>query len=394
MTAPIALIAFAEALASPESAWSLADAGFSVHALARRGRRAALRHSRYVVIHEVTAPEDDYSATHAEVDELLTTLSGAESGKHVALPLDDAALWVFSRHAESPRWVFAGPRGSAAEFALDKPLQIAAAFAAGMNVPPTSIAYAPNDVLTRAKELPLVLRPARAITSSANRLHRGRSWICGTEQELATAVEEWAGSDPILVQPYIVGSGEGVFGLATSQGIRAWSAHRRVRMMNPHGSGASACQSQPVPEEIRGQVESFVSQVKWRGLFMVECLRDRAGLLWFVEFNGRAWGSMALARRQNLEYPAWAAKMALAQDFVTLDPQATGIQCRSVARDILHLLFLVRGPQSAALADWPSFWKTAYAVVRDRDYVYNWRPNDQRVFWADVFYSLRGVYKT
>src|SRR4051794_3304669 len=145
MTAPIALIAFAEALASPESAWSLADAGFSVHALARRGRRAALRHSKYVVIHEVTAPEDDYSATHAEVEEVLTTLSGAESGKHVALPLDDAALWVFSRHAESPHWVFAGPRGSAAEFALDKPLQIAAALAAGMNVPPTSTAYAPND---------------------------------------------------------------------------------------------------------------------------------------------------------------------------------------------------------------------------------------------------------
>ena len=140
MTAPIALIAFAEALASPESAWSLADAGFSV-----RGRR------RNVVIHEVTALEDDYSATHAEVDELLTTLSGAESGKHVALPLDDAALWVFSRHAESPRWVFAGPRGSAAEFALDKPLQIAAALAAGMNVPPTSTAYAPNDVLARAR---------------------------------------------------------------------------------------------------------------------------------------------------------------------------------------------------------------------------------------------------
>jgi predicted ATP-grasp superfamily ATP-dependent carboligase len=391
MTATTALIAFAEALAAPESAWSLVDAGFSVHVLARRGRRAALRHSKHVVIHEVTAPEDDYAATHAEIDGLLRTWPVTEAEKCVILPLDDAAVWMFSRHAKMPGWVFAGPRGSSADFALDKRLQIEAALAAGMNVPHTSVASTPSEVLTRAKELPLVLRSARAVGSSANRLHRGRSWICGTERELAAALREWAGSEPLLVQPYIRGTGEGVFGLATADGIRAWSAHRRLRMMNPHGSGASACQSQSVPEQIRGQVECLVRQVKWRGVFMVEYLRDCAGLLWFVEFNGRAWGSMALARRQNLEYPAWAAKLALAQDFVTSDPQAIGIRCRSVAREMLHLLFVARGRKSAALADWPSFWKTAYAMVRERDHLYNWRPSDRMVFWADLYYSLLDV---
>jgi hypothetical protein len=388
MAAPIALIAFAEALAAPESAWSLSDAGFSVHVVARKGRRAAVRHSRHVVIHEVTAPEDDCSATYADIDRLLTTLLAQESGRYVALPLDDAAVWVFNRHAETPRWIFAGPRGAAADFALDKPRQIEAALAAGMNVPRTSIAYVREDVLTRARELPLVLRPAKAIALSADRLHRGRSWICGTEGELDAAVAEWAGSHPMLVQPYIRGTGEGVFGLAAADGILAWSAHRRLRMMNPHGSGASACESQSVPEQVRGNIEGLVRQVKWRGLFMVEFLRDCRGLLWFVEFNGRAWGSMALARRQSLEYPAWAAKMALAQDFDTAGSRSIGIRCRSVARDVLHLLFLVRGPKSTALAHWPSFWKTAYTMARERDHLYNWRRSDQRVFWADLFYSL------
>ena len=125
---------------------------------------------------------------------------------------------------------------------------------------------------------------------------------------------------------------------------------------------------------------------------MVEFLRDCAGLHWFVEFNGRAWGSMALARFQHLEYPAWAAKMALAQDCDTSGSRAVGIRCRSVARDILHLLFLARGPRSAAVADWPSFWKTAYAIVRERDHMYNWRRNDQGVFWADLLYSLLIVW--
>jgi hypothetical protein len=391
MAPPIALIAFAEALAAPESVWSLADAGFSVHVLARRGRRAAVRHSKHAVIHEVTAPEDDCSATCGEIDQLLTTLPAPQSGTCVTLPLDDAAVWAFSRHAAAPRWAVAGPLGAAAAFALDKPLQIEAALSAGMNVPRTSIAHGPSDVLARAKELPLVLRSAKAVASSADRLHRGRIWICGTEGELDVALAEWAGSDPVLVQPYIRGTGEGVFGLATADGIRAWSAHRRLRMMNPQGSGASACQSQAVPEQVRGNVERFVREIEWRGLFMVEFLRDSDGRLWFVEFNGRAWGSMALARRQRLEYPAWAAQMALAQKCDTSCPRSVGIRCRNVAREILHLLFVARGPKSAALADWPSFWKTAYAMIHERDYLYNWRRNDQMVFWADLYYSLLDV---
>ena len=44
---------------------------------------------------------------------------------------------------------------------------------------------------------------------------------------------------------------------------------------------------------------------------MIELLRDRDGVAWFMELNGRTWGSLALARRLGLEYPAWAALDAL-----------------------------------------------------------------------------------
>ena len=296
---------------------------------------------------------------------------------------------MFSRHAETPPWVFAGPRGSAADFALDKPLQIEAALAAGMNVPRTSIAYAPNDVLTRAKELPLVLRPARAVASSADRLRRGRSRICGTEKELATALAEWAGSDPLLVQPYIRGTGEGVFGLATSDGIRAWSAHRRLRMMNPHGSGASACQSQSVAEQIRGQVEYLVCQVKWRGLFMVEVwMTRRASLVCGIQRPGV--GQHGTRPSSESGIPAWAAKLALAQDFVTSDPRPS-VSGAAVLRETSCILFLVRGLNRPHWLTGLLFGKQPTRSP-ERDY-HNWRRSDQRYSGRISLLASRGMRK-
>ena len=52
----------------------------------------------------------------------------------------------------------------------------------------------------------------------------------------------------------------------------------------------------------------MLSHTQWRGMFMLEFLRAKDGTAWFMELNGRPWGSMALARRSGLEYPAWALR--------------------------------------------------------------------------------------
>ena len=57
----------------------------------------------------------------------------------------------------------------------------------------------------------------------------------------------------------------------------------------------------------------------------------------------------------------------------------------------MHLLFVLRGPKSRALKNWPSFWKTLGNIVRVRwgDTLYNWRREDPKVFIADLYYTLR-----
>jgi hypothetical protein len=163
-------------------------------------------------------------------------------------------------------------------------------------------------------------------------------------------------------------------------------------MMNPQGSGSSACISQPVTQELRSKVEELIIKSGWRGLFMVELLRDRQGNCWFVELNGRPWGSMALSRRQGLEYPSWHVKLAMdqhARDGITV-ASAPGIVCRNVGREFMHLLFVLRGARSKALSTWPSFWKTTGELiwVRRGDVLYNWRRDDLKVFMADCYYTI------
>lgn len=387
-------------MAAPEVVWSLVDGGFRVIAFARRGRASALRHSRHVECHEICAPESDLQASLSDLRALLSAL-GADGSQRVLFPLDDKGVWLSSKLELDARWILAGPRGATADLALRKDLQVDAAREAGFNVPKTVLARTAKDLFdfSAAASYPIILKASDAVPTFQGRVHSCRKWICANQTELEHAVEEWGERVPLLAQTFITGIGEGIFGLAAADGIRAWSGHHRVRMMNPQGSGSSACASQPVPQQIEAIAERFIKKAGWRGLFMIELLRDASGNFWFVELNGRPWGSMALCRRQGLEYPAWHAELAMNERSragldVSLGPS---IVCRHAGREFMHLLFVLKGKKSNALNQWPSLWRTIGDVFQfhRRDGVYNWRRDDPKVFAADFYYTIHdNVFKS
>lgn len=389
------LVGFAEALSAPEVVWSLVDDGFKVLAFARRGRLSPLRYSRHVECHEICAPESNFERATSELRSLLASLGRERRGEKVILmPLDDKAVYLASRFQLDSGWRLAGPEGANADLALNKTLQVDAARRARFSVPETLFVNSAEDILDRRDlSFPLILRPADCVPVHDDRLYKCPNWMCATREELEAAVAQWSGRVPLLVQPFIEGTGEGIFGFAEPDGIRAWSGHRRLRMMNPHGSGSSACISQPVPVDLKEKAETLLKQVTWRGLFMIELLRDRSGTPWFVELNGRPWGSIALARRQGLEYPAWQARLALdgrssAGNATTA--ARTGLVCRNMGRELMHILFVLKGAKSKALTHWPPFWKTLGEVFRIRraDTFYNWRGDDRKVFFADCYCTM------
>jgi predicted ATP-grasp superfamily ATP-dependent carboligase len=381
----VVLMGFAEAYAAIETAWSLQAAGFTVHAFTRAGEKPALRRVRRVVLHEVGAPETDVRQTAADLRTLIQAL------RPVAyLPLDDGAVWLTSE-IDRAGVLVAGPTGAAVDFALNKNLQIEAARAAGLSVPATRVVDSTIAVDVEASEYPVVVKPARALYEHDGRLIRPTGKVAADQQELASIFDGEL-YPPLLLQPLVRGTGEGLFGHATENGVVGWSAHRRIRMLNPQGSASSACASHPVDEALIGPAERFLAEIGWRGLFMLEFLRDRAGTPWFMELNGRAWGSLALARRRGFEYPAWTVGAALDDRYAPLVPQhPPAVVCRHLGMELVHLAFVLRGPSSSALEEWPAVWPTVRALARFRrgDRLYNWKASQPDVLIADTAKMLR-----
>jgi predicted ATP-grasp superfamily ATP-dependent carboligase len=388
------VIGFAEALSAPEVAWSLVEQGFTVFAFSRRGRQAPLRKSRFVTVFEITPPELDATQAVMELERAVSDLGRAAGGPVALMPLDDEAVWLCERVNAGSGIVFVGPKGEAAEIALDKRRQVKLAQTCGFNIPWTRFVEREAGVFEGEMEFPLIFKSALAVAENEAKISKGWAWICSDRQELETAISSWKGRGPMLLQQFVPGVGEGLFGLATANGVSAWSGHRRLRMMNPHGSGASACTGLGnLDPACLAASETFLARCGWRGLFMIEMLRDPSGKLWFMELNGRAWGSMALARRAGLEYPAWAVRLALHPETSIEVPARSeqNIVCRHLGRELVHLLFVLRGSKSKALVNWPPFWKTCFQVLRFRkeEHWYNWRPDDRGVFVSDTLSTLR-----
>lgn len=385
--APTVLLGFAESLAAIESAWSLQDAGWSVVAFTRAGRRPPLRFDPGVRICEVTAPERDAEACAAQVESLASAVGAA-----LIMALDDLAIWIVAR---SEGTAVAAPRREQARVALDKRLQLDVARAAGFAVPATWTGPA-AEVQTAARSIlpwPVVARPALAAREVEGRLERAPGAVCATAGELADLVKRLRPDEPLLVQRWIPGTGEGLVGLATASGPVAVSAHRRIRMLNPRGSGSSACAAAPVRCEDLQSAAGLLDAITWRGLFMVELLRDRDGTGWFVELNGRPWGSTALARRRGLEYPAWAAAHAVDPARAPVARAVAGAdttRARHLGRDLRHLVAVVREPRPPAPLPAPGRLRTARAVLDPRaGRLYNHRRGRTRVLLSDTFQSLR-----
>jgi hypothetical protein len=382
------LIGFAEALAAIESAWSLEAAGFEVLAFARRGARPPLRRSASVALHELTPPELDAAAAEADLRGLIEA-----ADVDAVMPLDDVALALCQGPCREAGATLIGATGRQAEVALDKRLQIEAARAAGLAVPPTAIldgGPVPDDL-----DFPLVVRPAAAIAAGAGRIAGAAgATTCADRGELERRLVGRAEGEALLAQPQLRGTNEGLFGVMTDAGARAWSGHRRLRMMNPAGSGSSACESTVPDPDFCDQVEGMLAAIGWRGLFMVELLRDADGTPWFIELNGRAWGSMALARAGGLEYPAWAARLAFGDALGSLlAPRVVaGRRARHLGRELKHVAIVVRGPGSAAVP-WPSRRRTVRDVfsLRRGDRFYNWsgRTADLPLLLDDTVATLR-----
>jgi hypothetical protein len=375
---PVYLIGFAESWATPEVCFSLQATGARIVCFCRRNARAKFARLSFVEYCPVNAPESDLDRTVDDVEALI-----ARFQPEALIPCEDAALLVLAKLNRSERdWL--APSPEACQFALDKWAQLDAARASGFAVMPTQVVESEADV-ARFPIRPAILKPRNALDTRGAGVAKGRSFVVEDDhlpREARAALSQRA----YLIQEYKMGVGEGVFGIACSGTVYAGFGHRRLRMVNPAGSGSSACVSrEPDGGELQA-AEALVKQVAWQGPFMVESLRDVSGRAWFMEFNGRFWGSLALARRCGLDMPRLACDLARGEDPEIPSRIEPGF-ARHLGRDLIHLLFVLRGPRGDAREHrWPGRISTLKAIFSPHrlSSFYNYDPSQPFFFVKDA----------
>jgi hypothetical protein len=380
------LVGFSDAIALPETVFSLLDAGHDVHLLASTTQTPSLcKYIPNLLVHSITAPERDAAQSIADFRKVLQQFTD----KDVFLALDDRSLWLANAASENAPLPVrqASAFFSNADLALQKTRQTELAQQCGFALPETVIVRHGDD-FPENFPLPAIVRPALAVQNINGCLNKGKTVYLTKPEDIAKLKHDPALTYPVLLQPLVHGVGQGLFGFAGADGVVCWSAHERVRMMNPHGSGASACKTNTVDLELQKKATEFLTKSKWRGPFMFELLNDKNGKNYFIEFNGRLWGSLALARRAGFEYPAWAVQQAVNPDFMPSIKTSTGPhEVRHLGRDLLHILYVLKGPKTSFHREtWPSLGSAIWNVlqIKSGPNYYNYDPRYPRFFLRDT----------
>lgn len=110
---------------------------------------------------------------------------------------------------------------------------------------------------------------------------------------------------PSLIQEFITGPGTGLFTLFDVDHHLALFSHRRLLEKPPSGGVSVISESITLDPEMVKWAERLLSEVKWKGVAMVEFKRDiRDGRAKLMEINGRFWGSLQLAVSSGVDFPA------------------------------------------------------------------------------------------
>jgi predicted ATP-grasp superfamily ATP-dependent carboligase len=302
---------------------NLARAGFTVGTGASRPSLASTsRYSRRH--HQVCECEEDEDRFVADIASAV-----AEGGYEVVFCSYDVGLLTVSRRRseiEPAAWPYA-PH-AVVHRAFDKLELGRAAQGAGLAVPRTEPA---TDTALGAWRGPVVVKA---------RMHAPKRFDTGLFDSAAQGAElvrqiRAEGGEPLLQEP-MAGEMGAVVILVGRDGEMVAEIHQRAVHTWPPGAGDTVRGRIVARDQaLSSGVRALAADLGWFGLAQVEFVRDGRGVARITDFNGRFYGSMALATGAGANLPALWAELALGRPAEPLPPLRRGRGFQWLNRDLL-----------------------------------------------------------
>ncbi|MCC6223300.1 MAG: ATP-grasp domain-containing protein [Thermoleophilia bacterium] len=250
----------------------------------------------------------------------------------------------------------------------DKQATIELARSLGVPVPPTAVVRTAAEAGALADELgwPIVLKPQSSRLVGETGVEAFTVTYANDAARLATAMGRFEGRCPVLLQRYVRGEGHGVELLLRDGEPLAAFQHRRLHEVPLSGGASAFRESVSLDPELEGHALRLMRALRWTGLAMVEFKLTPAGPL-LMEINGRIWGSLPLAVKSGVDFPARLAALHLDDDGESAEPSrgyALGVRSRNLELEVVWILSVLRGRRRYPFLPSPARREGAFAALR------------------------------
>lgn len=235
-------------------------------------------------------------------------------------------------------------------------------------IPRTILAHSVDEAVSQTTfGWPVVVKPESSRTYGDGSVKGFTVAYANSPDELARQMEVLAGRCPALIQEYCPGDGHGVELLLDGGSVIAAFQHHRLHEVPITGGASSWRESVPLDPELFSYSARILAELSWTGLAMVEFKVGARGPQ-LMEINGRVWGSLPLAVRSGMDFPARLADLYLAPTSpIPAAPDTSyvlGRRCRNLELEVAWIASALAGRRRYPFLPAPTRRQGIVAAVR------------------------------
>jgi predicted ATP-grasp superfamily ATP-dependent carboligase len=271
------------------------------------------------------------------------------------IAVSESSIIFFNRHRDwfEPGVQLLFPPREIFNRALYKDQTLEIAKRCGIRIPESFAPHTVAEAETWADlHYPVILKPRhRDLALGTKPVYLLKTERANTRSEMILNLRRYQASGELpIIQKFVPGTGLAISAVMRNGNPVCLIQYRRLREYPP-GVGAY-CESMKESPDLVEQSVALLRAMEWEGVAMVEYRYDESsGSCWFMEVNGRFWGSLPLALHSGVEFPYVLYRSSFEE--VECQRAKPGVRARTLAGDTKWLISVLRdGNMSCGRVVW------------------------------------------